>query len=374
MRCAPQNNTQHYLVLDGMRGVAALAVLAFHSCEYFMLGYSPAHAYLAVDFFFLLSGFVIAHAYDSRLARGMGVWGFLRVRLLRLYPLVALGLVLGMAVYLAVALAQPGLGIKVSAILKAVLANAMLFPSSALLSVRPWAFPVDTPLWSLSIELWVNLLYAGAFIWLTRYRLMAVCVLGAGLVAYVALGHGGLNVGYSWRDFYLGGGRVLFPFAVGVLMRRMLGSGGPLHGWGHGAVVPLLLVLGAPAFGGAWYDVMVVVLVFPLLVGVGAAAAPRARLDPIWRWLGELSYPLYVLHYPFVVAVANLMKMRHLQAWAPELALATMGGVIVVAWGASRLYDIPLRRWLGRRMRSASMQAGAGARPLSRQQPPSQRH
>ncbi|HQT72637.1 MAG TPA: acyltransferase [Acidiphilium sp.] len=344
------DQTTHYLVLDGMRGIAAVTVLAFHITEYFRLPFKPVHGYLAVDFFFMLSGFVIAHAYDRQLRGGMGFPDFLRLRLIRLYPLAGLGVLLGTAGYL-VAASAPG-GPDAGAVLQATLANALLLPTRSLLGFRPWAFPLDTPLWSLSIELLINILYALYFRWLTRASLLATCVFGAVLMGATALHYHGLNAGYRWIDLWAAAARVVFPFTAGLLMRRalrpsMAAAPGRLarRGAAHATVPLLLLLLAAPLPMEAWFDIAAVLLAFPALVAAGAFATPSRRLDPIWKWLGALSYPLYVLHYPLVAGLANLTK-HHLHRFAPEMALFAALASIGLAWAAGRFYDVPLRRWL----------------------------
>lgn len=351
------DQTTHYLVLDGMRGIAAVTVLAFHVTEYFRLPFKPVHGYLAVDFFFMLSGFVIAHAYDRQLCSGMSFLGFLRLRLIRLYPLAGLGVLFGTAGYLVAATAPGGPG--VSAVLRAALANALLLPTRSLLGFRPWAFPLDTPLWSLSIELMVNILYALCFRWLTRASLLATCLLGAVLMGATALHYHGLNAGYRWIDLWAAAARVVFPFSAGLLMRRAIlpfPAAAPARAaWriaAHATVPLLLLLLAAPLPLGAWFDIAAVLLAFPALVAAGALASPSHRLDPVWKWLGALSYPLYVLHYPLVAGLADLAN-HHLHRLAPELALLAALASIGLAWAAGRFYDVPLRRWLNRAGREA---------------------
>ena len=337
--------TRHYLALDGLRGIAALAVVSLHVAGYFRLPVQPGHAYLAVDFFFMLSGFVIAHAYDSRLRLGMGVARFLAVRLIRLQPLVLLGVALGTGAYLL----HGGTGM--ANVLLAAVTNALLLPSPFLLALRPWAFPLDTPLWSLAFEIWINLLYALLFRALTRRTLSSALALGAGLVLAVSLTHAGLDVGFAWQDFQLGGARVLFPFVMGVMLSRYASTGAGGAGWAHALCVPLLLVLCAPAFGGGWYDAAAVLLFFPALLFAAARAPASRHLDPLWRWLGRLSYPVYVVHYPFVVVVSNLLKSAHAgpaAAWAG--AGATMLLVLVFAALAEKFYDAPVRAWASRRL------------------------
>jgi peptidoglycan/LPS O-acetylase OafA/YrhL len=87
---APGNN--HYVVLDGLWAVVSPMVLAFHTLEPFSHGDATKqiinHGYFAVDFFFMLSGFVISYAYDDPWGR-MTQWGFYKRRLIRLQPMVS---------------------------------------------------------------------------------------------------------------------------------------------------------------------------------------------------------------------------------------------------------------------------------------------
>ncbi len=93
----------HFVVLDGLRGVAALCVVIFHFSEMVIWNYSKlwiGHGFLAVDFFFCLSGFVLGYAYDDRVAT-MGLGHFFRMRLIRLQPMVVFGAVLGVIAFYA---------------------------------------------------------------------------------------------------------------------------------------------------------------------------------------------------------------------------------------------------------------------------------
>src|ERR1700761_6004380 len=87
---APPDKPHAYPALDGLRGVAAIAVM-LHHFRPLTAPWLFAHGYLAVDLFFLLSGFVIAHAYDARFRKGLGVPAFLVIRLIRLWPMIAFG-------------------------------------------------------------------------------------------------------------------------------------------------------------------------------------------------------------------------------------------------------------------------------------------
>ncbi len=91
----------HYQILDGLRGVASVIVVAFHLFEAHAT--SPPdqvinHGYLAVDFFFLLSGFVIGYAYYDQWGT-MSTMDFFKLHLVRLQPMVVMGMIVGAACF-----------------------------------------------------------------------------------------------------------------------------------------------------------------------------------------------------------------------------------------------------------------------------------
>ena len=90
-----------YEILDGLRGIAALMVVIFHLFETYSKGAAfqiVNHGYLAVDFFFVLSGFVVGYAYDDRWDK-MTTWGFFKRRLTRLHPMLVMGTLIGGCFY-----------------------------------------------------------------------------------------------------------------------------------------------------------------------------------------------------------------------------------------------------------------------------------
>ncbi|HEX7694251.1 MAG TPA: acyltransferase family protein, partial [Sphingomonas sp.] len=120
---------RRFVVLDGMRGLAALSVVALHTAQYFPSQTGPARAYLAVDFFFMLSGFVMAHAYGDKLRAGLTIKGFAEIRLARLYPMIFLGVTLGL---LARVCAPDGSGAGLLATLGAAIFAYLILPTPRL--------------------------------------------------------------------------------------------------------------------------------------------------------------------------------------------------------------------------------------------------
>ena len=171
----------HYEVLDGLRGVAALLVVAFHTFEPNDYGVRfhqiINHGYLAVDFFFLLSGFVVAYAYDDRWPR-MSQWSFYKRRLIRLQPMIVMGSLIGAALFYF----QKGAAFPLVAatpvwkMLAVMIFGFTLLPLPTQLDIRGWneMHPLDGPAWSLFFEYIANLLYA---LWLRRLSLRWLSVL-----------------------------------------------------------------------------------------------------------------------------------------------------------------------------------------------------
>jgi peptidoglycan/LPS O-acetylase OafA/YrhL len=339
---------RHFKTLDAMRGIAALAVLSLHISRLFGFGYQPSSAHLAVDFFFMLSGFVIARAYGAKLAAGWSIRAFFARRAVRLYPMILVGATLGFAVLVAAKLALGGTTwLSIGLV---VVPNLVLSPSPALLALRPFGFLINSPYWSLSCEMVVNLAYAAIAARLTTARLIAL--LGLSAIALIALSFlkGGLDVGVNWADSGLGLVRATFPFIAGVTIQRFVKlrmTEGMLN---LPAVAILAALLFSPFSAAGRFEALLVIIAFPVLLIAGASAVPTRTLEPIWRGLGEISYPLYAVHYPIVVALAQLSRTAHLKGTA-QLALAatTAAVALLIAYAALVLFDRPVRAWLQRR-------------------------
>ncbi len=348
-----------FRTLDGLRGVAALVIVWFHLG---FLGWvpQPRFGYLAVDLFFLLSGFVLAHGYESRFRAGLGAGGFMLRRAIRLFPLYWAGLVLGAVVNRAWLLGHP---LRAGLILAA---NAALLPTPFGDGVPPGLFPLDPPVWSLFLEFWVaNWLYAAAWRWLTPRRLAGLVAVGAaGLVATQVLA-GDLDKGVQWSAMGFGLARVITSFFAGVLLARWFAARPPrlvLPGWALLLVLvaALALPLGG-GFGARLWELACVGAVFPALIYWGASA--RERAPWVGRWLGDASYAVYVVHFMLIpVAAPVLLGWGLGVGWGAAAgfmaALCSVGGLL--AWG----FDAPVRLALGRGLarRAGSRVSGPGAR------------
>ncbi|HEV2677866.1 MAG TPA: acyltransferase [Aliidongia sp.] len=341
-----------FVALDGLRGVAALAVVVFHYSIHLGHPLLP-NAYLAVDFFFALSGFVIAHAYERKLRAGQGFGNFMRKRIVRLYPLYWIGITLPLAlIWLQAALLLPHPN-RLRAIAAYVLALGFLPTPGAITPAAGSVFPLNDPAWSLSLEIAVNALYALGCAWLSDRRLVLVIALAATALAVAAFAHQGLAIGNDWPGYLGGWARVLWSFFAGILLYR-------LHLRRRRAVLPLwigaLLVLAlaglfAVADTGPLFGLANAFVLFPLIIWIGARVELAGAAARIASWLGLTSYALYITHLPILslgLIVASLLHVDPAARFWPSLLIA-VGGAVGAAWLLDRIYDVPVRRRLSRR-------------------------
>lgn len=358
----------HYELLDGLRGVAALLVVWYHLFEAFAT--SPVdqrfnHGYLAVDFFFLLSGFVIGYAYDERWGRGLRMRDFIKRRLIRLHPMVVLGALLGAAAFFVQGSVRwNGEPVSTGMVLAALLCGLLLIPAwpGAGHEVRGNGemYPLNGPGWSLFFEYLGNLLYMLLLRRLpTRWLTLLVALTGAALATFAIgdlSGYGHLGVGWTLAGSNFPGGmlRLFFAFPAGLLLARRFRPV-RIRGAFWLCSLSLAVLLAMPYVGSeqnhlfnGLYDTLSTLLLFPLLLWLGASGhATDAATARICGFLGDISYPLYMVHYPsmylFYAWVWN-HGYTFSEVW--PVAAALFAGNILLAWFVLKIYDEPLRRLL----------------------------
>jgi peptidoglycan/LPS O-acetylase OafA/YrhL len=343
-------SSRHIATLDGLRGVAAIAVLFCHIDNKILNDLIwPPYASLAVDFFFMLSGFVVARSYETRLLQGLSVSTFAGIRLRRLYPLIFLGVVLG-AVTLAMRVVLKK-DLDLRDVMLASFFAFFLIPRQ--IEGRPDSlYPANTPHWSLFFELAINMVYASLIKYLNTGVLCAVCLASfAGLVyALPASGYYLIEFGLISPTFALGILRVTFPFTLGVLLYRFQRSPKPLGR----DISPFLcgflfIILLTPWLPRAWYfEILIVSLVFPLLLVAGIRCPSSAKTQGMHRWLGELSYPLYATHEPIVRLCVNAARVLGWEDRPIIVGIVCFFTAIAFAFVAYVFWDRPVREWLKR--------------------------
>lgn len=347
-------------MLDGLRGSAAFLIVAFHIIG-IPLGFNNAknllhHAYLAVDFFFGLSGFVIGYAYDDRWSR-MTTLQFFKLRLIRLHPLVVLGSTMGLASYLLDPYGKHLQQTPLVTLLLAYLASVFLVPSPAVQNRVGETHTLNSPSWSLTQEYLANIGYALVLRRLRTSVLAIIAVLGGLVLLWEAMQRGSLDAGWGYSNFWMAPIRLVFPFVTGLWLYRVhdrlprIKVGFlPLTVVLLAAfMVPVLPKLGSFTCNGL-YDALCVLLVFPAIIIVGAHSEAGAGMMGLCKASGRLSYPLYMTHYPFMYVYANWVETTHPAHGAQiKIALLLAPFVLFFAWLAVKFFDEPVRTWLTRR-------------------------
>lgn len=336
--------TDRLAALDLLRGLAALAIITRHfPWPGDVVGLLPRD-YLAVDLFFVLSGFVLARAYWPSLSQREGVRGFLFQRLVRLYPL-----------YLLATLLAAGVSFVDGAPLLSwatALGTNLLFLPAPEAGLGPNLFPFVYPAWSLFWELLANLLFALIAFRLRGPLLPALLLTGMLLVALTAQQLGSLDAGVRWSTAAAGGYRVLYGFFAGValhLLHSRLRARIALPDW---LLAIVLVAAFVPATGfafGAAYDFLVAVLLFPLLVLLGADARTTPLSRAVGGWLGGISYAAYVLHQPMLQFATWIVPAERIGAAGLPALLALVLATLAASWAATHWIDTPMRGWVRRR-------------------------
>jgi peptidoglycan/LPS O-acetylase OafA/YrhL len=339
-----------FSALDGVRGIAAIAVVLFHFSE---SSGEPwlQRAWLAVDVFVCMSGFVIAHSYQQKIADGMSFTEFVRRRMSRLYPLYLFGLLAGATMFLA-ASAFPA-GYNAITFAKTFALGLLVLPYLNDLATVQGAgkvvgllFPFNGPSWSMFFELAANAaFFALLFLRVRRWWLVAgVCAL---LFLWMAQLGSGVNAGWNARTFAAGFPRIGYSFFAGVALYRLHDiTRVGLAGQGLPAILLMLVVFALP--GSKAVSVAGCLALGPIIVWANAAAKPGPHLTAVYRFLGWISYPLYIVHVPVFQALSMLAPAAQwtLPVWA---VISAKTGVAILCASCVAWLDDVLRQ--GRNVR-----------------------
>jgi len=361
------DSKSHYEILDGLRGVASILVVVFHVFETYSgdrFHQVINHGYLAVDFFFVLSGFVVAYAYDDRWGK-MTQWDFYKRRLIRLQPMVIMGSIIGAALfYFQASSAFPLIAATpVWKTLLVMIVGCTLVPVLPSMDVRGWSemHPLDGPAWSLFFEYVANILYALVIRRFSKTLLAIFVFLSACfLVQYLVMGPQGDVIG-GWAvdktQLHIGFARLLYPFFAGMLLCRL---GKVIRIKYAFTVCSVLFVffMSVPRLGGTgqlWinglYESFCIIILFPLIVAIGAGGTMTGKYTiKISRFLGAISYPLYITHYPLIYCyVAWVVNNKVPMGKGLMVGVLLLVVAVTIAWACLRYYDEPVRNWLTKR-------------------------
>ncbi|MDR0370698.1 MAG: acyltransferase [Prevotellaceae bacterium] len=369
-----------YEILDGLRGVAAVMVVAFHIFEAHATSHFDQvinHGYLAVDFFFVLSGVVIGYAYDDRWSKGMSIGTFFKRRLIRLQPMVIFGSLIGAACFF---FQDSPMFYKIHntpvwlMLIVMVIGMTLIPLAPGKMDIRGWGemHPLNGPAWSLFLEYCANILYA---LFIRKFSKTALSILvfiaGAVLIHFaVTSPHGDIIGGWSLNgeQLRIGFTRLIYPFFAGLLLYRICKTGKVKDAFLWCSLL-IIIALSVPRIGGKeflWangiYDSLVIIFLFPFVVWLGASGEVTGKYaSKICKFLGDISYPIYITHYPLIYIYTGWvgtpkMPVSDVGGWAaftkPPISETWHWAVIVfiscilLAWASMKFYDLPVRKWL----------------------------
>lgn len=363
-----KSSKPHYEILDGLRGVAALLVVLFHVFEIHSHGDHSKqiinHGYLAVDFFFLLSGFVLGYAYDDRWGK-MTLKDFFKRRIIRLQPMIIIGSIIGALLFYfqdSPALGWGGINeVPIWKMLLVMVIGFTLIPVGKGLDIRGWneMHPLNGPAWSLFFEYIANIVYALVLRRISKIVLAILVVVAAGFTIHYALTNpnGDIIGGWSIDDstqLKIGFIRLAFPFLAGLLLARI----GKLRYTKNAflsAALLLVVLLSVPRLGDAdslWlnglYECFCLIIMFPFIIWLGAGGKVQGyKASKVCKFLGDISYPIYITHFPIAYVYMAWVTNNNLtleQSW--HYGLLVVIAAVATAYLAMRFYDLPIREWL----------------------------
>ena len=335
--------------LNSIRGVAALMVATFHAPLLFGASETLPHAYMAVDLFFVLSGFVMLHVYEPRITGGLQLGRFFQLRLARLYPLLAIATLLGFAV--AIVKLRMTHQAPSGPMLAALPLSLVLAPASSAASDQHAAYPFVTQSWSI---VWEILLCPMLFVWArwVRRGAWAIAAAGAVALAWIAYTRGGIDGGWTTPTLWIGALRALVAFWAGVAVRQ----------WTRGSVPRFVKYAGLAAAAAVlayvclvhatiWQaEVAAATVGFPLIIAAACDVRARWLENPLGDRLGEASYSIYMLHNVTIEVLHSALKrVMHTDAIGSlALGFAWLGVIAGVSWLSWRFVESPLRRFFSR--------------------------
>jgi peptidoglycan/LPS O-acetylase OafA/YrhL len=340
-----------FVLLDGVRGLGAIIVLMGHTITSWGLP-MPQSGAIVVDAFFLISGFVIAYAYEPRLAAGMGAGEFMLQRLIRLFPLYLLGTVAVYLTLVALKLGDDDSGDLIALYTGQLIPQLFMLPSPEVLQTTDF-YSLNTPAYTLFFELAVNLVYVLIFRWLTTRVLIGVVIASGVVLAITIFWFGSIGVGSDWATWWGGFGRASFGFFIGVLGYRIAGSPQtaerPVSWW----AIPLVLLLPTMCFIPAtpelrpYVDMSLAIGVFLPLLLLCQSIRPPDWFTGVCFVGGQISYAVYILQQPLREIYERLdWNSTLLPDTAPLGGIIAVVIVVAVSYAAERYYDRPVRRFL----------------------------
>ena len=338
---AAEHSKRRFVALDGLRGLAALMVVAYHiGIVLDFPRWMTVHGNIAVDFFLCLSGFVLAFAHERQLRAGGGEFArFLVSRIVRLWPTVFAGSVMA----LLTALVMPG-GLASSPAYPAFLLSIVILPRLE----GQYLIWSNGVYWSLFAEVVVNFLWAMSVKSLTNRRLIAIAIVLSIAITAIAIDQKSVHFFYQSVDMIVPTTvRALVSFCMGVLAYRIYEARRVQADVAPGILIAALLFPMFAPGGSVPLSLFYILFANPMIVLLGALS--QRGQSGVLTWLGNISFPLYATHLPVIMLLS-----RHVPG--PSLtsrliaAVGMIAAALVVAEIARRFVENPVRGYLRARL------------------------
>ena len=345
-----RRKTGYLPTLDGLRGLASLCVVVHHIGQQLDLKHSFHHGYLAVPFFFVLSGFVVARSYENGLRSGaLSFRKFTEIRALRLFPMICI------SAFVAFLLTRDW-----EASILTFFVIPSLIGSTAL-------FPLNGPEWSLFLELIGNAAHAIISRHLTNLILAGLICLSSTFVVINAFNDHSVNVGWGYRTLFSGTWLFISTYSIGIMIARLETKGKlfKIHIPAPVLLAFFLIVMAWPSHPNTMSytvrDLSTSVVIFPVVVMLATQSRSTPMFDKIAQKVGDISYPLYITHVPIIAALAAVMRRHQLNvANRYECAPLIFAGCIAIAWLFLTFLDRPIRKALSLKLGIGRSQPSAG--------------
>jgi len=344
--------SKRFILLDSLRGYAAFAIMILHFPEI----NGSFNTYLAVDFFLVLSGFVLMHAYfrDPEFS----FWSFSQARFARLYPLHLATLVIFVLIYI----------VKDSYIDKSALALHGLMLHYV--GLGPEKFTFNSPSWSISVEFWVNILVAATMVVGARFlgqiapRMLNGIILAVSAscyaVLYFTLGHMDGHIQTLAPFVSAGMVRGIASFLAGVLIYKLYtrfhASQSSTFKHALSIATPILLALFAVSLWLPYIQSSIDFLLLPVFFGTVFACAFEtglgSKLVQKISHLGTISFSIYLLHRPIQVTTDMILPATTPLALKMVIVILI---VLVAAHFTQKYFEMPVYHWLKKTIRRAQL-------------------
>lgn len=323
-----------FYALDAIRGIAAIAVMFYHYTQHNGLDWLHG-AWVAVDIFFILSGFVLMHSYGKKFSQGMKFREFFYSRITRLGPMYITGLALGICAAVFAMLSNPDSVLQPANVVSASALNFFVLPY---FNTHSWpfgahnihgtVFPLNDPAWSLFFEIFVNIVFFFCLARFTKINLYLLAAISGAIFIATTIYFHQVNPGATGKSFIFGFPRVIFEFFLGVIIYKL---------YGYYKVPPKILAylifalvsicffssLGAVGLGNA-------LILAPLLIAVFAKVVIPANGTNICKFLGDISYPLYVTHFPLYRLLYESGFINNLSPAFQTFAFASIAIIVAI--------------------------------------------